>query len=114
MKTHLDDWSEMWYQIRRQLIWDDEAWRKAWHEACEAILLSGRKTAVWHARNDVAWMTQSRINLDVYRGIILALIAYDDCAHMLEFTPEQIHLYVCLGVPGAILLEPAVMAMNNE
>ena len=63
---------------------------------------------------DAAWVATRRDAVrDAVRGAIVVLIAYDDCAHMLEFTPEQIHLYACLGIPAAILLEPAVTAMYN-
>ena len=44
---------------------------------------------------------------------ILALIAYDDCAHLLTSNPEEVKLLAKLGVPAAILLYPASLVFNE-
>ena len=69
------------------------------------------RNAAWNA----AWMNAGagRVRVAVWDAI-QTLIAYDDCGYLLDFTPQQIHLYACLGVPAAVLLEPAVKAMYYD
>ena len=93
-----------------------QAYPEKWDASRGAAWVAARnaaRNAAWNAAWDSAWDAAWNAR-DAARGAIVALIAYDDCAHMLEFTPEQIHLYVCLGVPAAILLEPAVRAMYDK
>ena len=45
---------------------------------------------------------------------MLALIAYDDCAYLLDEKPEHLRLMGILGNNAAILLYPAVKAMQKE
>ena len=108
--AHPEKWNGAEYNPKWELAWDVavptvermEEWMEIWK-------------AVWKAEKIPPGFT-TRIRLvdlvrDEMRGALLALVIYDDCASMLDFTPEQIHLYVCLGVRAAILLEPAVKAM---
>jgi hypothetical protein len=44
---------------------------------------------------------------------ILALIAYDDCAHLLNAKLEYVQMIALLGNPAAVLLYPACIAMNT-
>ena len=82
-------WNEAWFALQK------DAWDEVW------------ATITLHAPN---WGI-SRWSVP---GVLHALITYDDCGYMLDFTPEQIHLYACLGMPAAVLLEPAVRVMNNH
>jgi hypothetical protein len=48
------------------------------------------------------------------RGAMAALVAWDDCAYLLESDVDALRIYAALGVPAAILLLPAVIAMKTE
>ena len=119
-KAYPDKWDAAWVA----------AWVAAWNAVRDASRVAVRvavRDAAWDAVRVAAWNAVRDASRDASRdaarrdaawvavqGVILALMAYDDCAYMLEFTPEQIHLYTCLGIPAATLLEPAVKAMYNE
>jgi hypothetical protein len=48
------------------------------------------------------------------RSATLALIAYDDCAHLLEMSSEQLKTWAVLSEqPAAMLLLPAVIAREQ-
>ncbi len=48
---------------------------------------------------------------DAARAAIVALVAWDNCAHLLELTPDQLRVYSRLSDdPAAVLLLPAVIA----
>ena len=66
---------------------------------------SGREYGAgeWHGGVDGAWYA------------ITALVAYDDCAKYLEYSPEELRIWgILTEEPGAILLLPAVIAMNTK
>ena len=47
------------------------------------------------------------------RDAIVALVAWDNCAHLLELTPDQLRVYGRLSDdPAAVLLLPAVIALE--
>jgi hypothetical protein len=82
----------------------DEAWDEAWHAASDAAWDAAR-SAARHAAMDAAggaaW------------GSILALIAWDDCGHLLDNDPKHVHLLALLGQPATVLLLPAAIALNK-
>lgn len=47
-------------------------------------------------------------------GALLALVVYPNCAHMLELTPEQLKIYIGLGIPGASLLYTYVAVKSQK
>jgi hypothetical protein len=65
--------------------------------------------AAWDAVMDAAWGAAG----GAARGAILALIAWDDCGHLLDIDPKQVQVLALLGQPAAILLLPAVIALNK-
>ena len=80
----------------------DAAWHTAWGAAKDATRDSACEAAceaAGHAAWDAAW------------GAVLALIAYDDCAYLLDMKADQVKL---LGMPAAVLLYPACLAFENE
>ena len=96
-------------------------YQEKWDEAAISLNKNPNHNRMWadawsHLPVDENIFEYSRAASQTWtiRGAIRALMAYDDCAYMLDLTPEQIHLYACLGVPAAVLLEPAVKAMYNE
>ena len=94
--------------IWKKVVLRNDAWYKAWNAAW------GRPTTKASLAAHSAAFRCIIGECPGTRHAIMALIAFDDCAYMLDFTPEQIHLYACLDVPAAVLLEPAVKAMHNE
>ena len=71
-----------------------------WTEARDEV-----NDAVWYAALDVA--------RDAAAGAILALIAYDDCAHFLEMTSDELKVWSKLSEnPAAILLLPTIIAFE--
>ena len=66
-----------------------------WVDAWNKIYPAGTTTA-W----DAVW------------GAISALIAYDDCAYMLESDVDELRILAALGDQKAILLVPACLAFT--
>ena len=61
--------------------------------------------AAWDAARDAV--------RDAVRDAIAALIAYDDCAYMLESEVGELKILAALGDPRAILLLPACIAFSS-
>ena len=68
-----------------------DEWDAAWSAARDAA-----RDAVWYA----AWHA------------ILALTAYDDCAHLLDSEPDELRILSKFGVDAATLMIPAAMAFK--
>ena len=87
-------------------VWLCEAvWDTMWdinREAHNATCID-LSSAVWLARQQgssaAAW--------EVARDTILALVAYDDCAYMLDSDPGELAILAKFGDPRALLLLPA-------
>ena len=70
-----------------------------------------RWDAAWDAARDAAWDAA----WDAARGAIAALVAWDDCAYLLDQTPD--FLRGCINLVGdhkAVLLLPAAIAMKER
>jgi len=78
----------------------DAARGAAWNAARDAAL-DVALDAAWSAALDAAW------------SAILALIAYDDCAHMLDSDPDDLRILSKLGSNAATLMIPASIAFKN-
>ena len=92
---------------------DGTMYTSAWYAAWYATVNAARKemsATMW----DAAWKEMSAAMWHAAWGASLALIAYPDCAYMLNMTPEQIKMYAHLDVKGAWLLYPAAIAMEKE
>ena len=87
LKQHSERWSAAW-DTSRGAAWD-AAWDAAWG-------------AAWDAARGAA------------RGAIAALVAWDDCAYLLDQAPDFLRAQTNLvGDHRAILLLPAVIAMKE-
>ena len=79
-----------------------EAYSRAWDVARHAAHFAGRDSAwgaVWGEDCDPA----------------LALVAFDDSAKYLEYTFEELEVWAALSEdPGAVMLLPAIVAMNTR
>jgi hypothetical protein len=77
----------------------DAAWEAAWDAA-------SARGEVWYTAKGAA-----RLALG---DAILALIAWDDCGHLLSDNLEQVQVLALLGHTPAILMLPAAMALNKS
>jgi hypothetical protein len=119
LRLHPDCWS-----AARGVAWDT-AIDAAWNAAGDAVGDAARGI-VWDTAGDAAedavrsategavWSAAKNAARGAARGAVLALIAYDDCAHFLAQPVESVRVSSRLGVPSAFLLLPACIAMRGE
>lgn len=112
--------------------WDaawDAAWNAAWNAAWETAWEAAWETA-WNANRGDAWNaaweaarnTAEDAARDAARNAswgavsaLVALVAWDDCAHLLDLTPEAVKGIVRISnSKAAVLLLPAVIALHLE
>ena len=83
------------------------AWDAAWDAA-----LSAARYAVWGAARYAVWGAALSAARYAVWGAIAALVAWDDCSYLLVMTPEQVEVQALLGNHAAILMLPAVIALQ--
>ena len=127
LKQHPDRWDAAW-DTARGAAWDaawdtargaawnaarGAAWDAAW-SAARAAWDAARGPA-WDAAWDAAWAAAWDAARGAARGVIAALVAWDDCAYLLDQTPDFLRAQINLvdGHHQAILLLPAVIAMKE-
>ena len=79
----------------------DAAWDAAWSAALDAA---------WGVALDAAWGVAWR----AARDALLALVAWDDCAYLLDLPVCAVRRIASTGNHAAILLLPAVIVFNGE
>lgn len=106
LKAHPERWS-----TARSAAWDmvsDVAWSAArnvaWNTADDAARSAARDALV-----NTIWNT----SWPTIRDAVLALATYNDCAHYLDLPPGAVRVAASAGIPAAILLLPAVIAMES-
>ena len=87
-----------------QIAAREAARHTSWLAARSVLLAQGREAA-WAVARDAAW--------NAVRDAILALIAYDDCAYMLDSEPGELAIVAEFGNRNAILLLPACKAFHS-
>jgi hypothetical protein len=108
------EWSIALDATRRttpDLSWD-RAWYPAWMTAWEVAKNSNRRAQwlVLTAETRLAdWPKTARSSA---RCAISALLAYDDCVHMLDSAPDELHVLSKLGADAATLILPAAVAFK--
>ena len=94
----------------------DAAWGAAW-DAARGVALDAAydaaRGAAWDAAADAAWDAAWDAAADAAWGAILALVAYDDCAHMLDSEPDDLRILSKLGSHAATLMIPASIAFKS-
>ena len=107
LNAHPHEWNAVW----------NAAWVAAWDAARNAVWDAARnavwnvaRNAAWDAARNAVWNAARDAAIDAARGAILALIAYDDCAYMLESDPGELAILAAFGDQRAILLLPACKA----
>ena len=98
MKKNPEKWSAAWYAAGY------EAWDAAWN-AAEGAAGGAAGGAVLEAALDEAW--------DAAGGAILALVAWDDCAYMLELPEDALKVLRAVGNEQAILLSVAANILKE-
>jgi hypothetical protein len=81
--------------------------------AVSNTILDASRSAAWDAVWNVAGNAVRNTKTNAVSNAILALVAWDDCAHLLDTNPEQVLLLARLGHHPAILLYPAVLALKK-
>jgi hypothetical protein len=111
VKSNPDAWEHLYTEAR------EEAINQAWEAMNQAV-----GPPSWQA----PWMAQACFNacttrnysvgpVDHARGVLLALIAYDDCAKYLDLPLDQLKmLYLLNEHPACLLLQPAVLVFAKE
>ncbi len=108
----------------------NSAWSEAYNAAAWNASLKTGQDAAWGTIRGVVWnviryavrdvtfgaaMGDARNSTDdAARGAVLALVAYDDCAYILDLPSGAVRVMVSAGDQKAVLLHPAVVAMNGE
>ena len=118
VKAHPKIWNATWdpvWDAARDAAWNaarwdatrDAAWNAArWDAARWNAAMAASRDAAWDPVWDAAW--------DAAVDAAVALIAYDDCAHYLDMSPEQLKAWAILSEkPAAALLLSAVIAFEQ-
>jgi len=114
VKANPDDWNAAWDEV-----WDaardatrDAAWDAAYDAAYDAVRDAVRDAA-WDAAYDAVRDAALDAAWNAAWRAAIALIAYDDCAHMLYSDPDDLRILSKLGSNAATLMIPASIAFKN-
>jgi hypothetical protein len=107
VKAHPGKWDAAWHAVSGEAA--EAAWEAAWGPSCFPAWYSA-----WHAARDAALSAARDAARGAARGACLALIAWDDCAYILDLPPDAVKTLVNAGDDAAVLLYPAVIAMQGE
>jgi hypothetical protein len=113
VKQHPDIWAasrcaarDAAWNVARDAIYDAGRYA-AWYAACELL-------AACYANWNETYAATYAAAYAAARSAILALIAYDDCAHLLDMSSEQLKTWALLTEqPAAVLLLLAVIAREQ-
>ena len=114
MKAHPQQWADAWNKTypNGTTASLDAAWDAAWIAAREAARNAARdaaRIAAWGAARNAAMDEAWTAACD---GIV-ALVAYDDCAYLLESEVGELQILAAFGDPRAILLVPACLTFSE-
>ena len=91
------------WEKAREAVWN--AVRDAARDALRDASQGAAREVVWDAVWDAVW--------EAGYNVLLALIAYDDCAYMIDSVPGEIAILAKLGDCRAGLLLPACKALRS-
>ena len=98
LKSNIDIWNQAWNQAY------DQARIQAWKQARNQVRVQARDQARDQAWNQ-AWEQARNQAYDQASGVLLALIAYDDCDQYLCMTYNELKTWALVSEkPQAILL----------
>ncbi len=104
-------------QILAHLKQHPDRWTAAWGAAYDAARVAARAAAwdaAWGAARDAAWAAAWSAARDDAMDALAALVAWDDCAPILDMPADAVRLLAAVDHHPAVLLLPAVLAMNGE
>ena len=78
--------------------------------AARDLLIKQGRYSVWVESRKAVWNAVRESG----RWAILALIAYDDCAYMLDSAPSELAILAALGDNRAIILLPACKVLHSN
>ena len=117
LQAHPQQWANAWNKtypndttVARNAAWD-AALDAAWNAARSAVWDVARNAA-WNAARAAAWDAARIAARYAAWYAITALIAYDDCAYLLESAVDELRILAALGDPRAVLLVPACLALS--
>ena len=87
-----------------------------WLAACNMVKKQGRNAiwdAAWDATRDATREVARDASWNAAIDAIVALIAYDDCAYMLDSDPGELAILAKFCDPRAVLLLPACKAFHS-
>jgi hypothetical protein len=112
-------WAAAWLAVKSAA--GDAAWDAAWLAARDAaggaVWLAARLAAGDAARlaeRGAARLAAGGATWDAAGGTVAALVAWDDCAHLLDTDAEHVRILALLGHLPAVLLLPAAIALNKS
>ena len=122
-KKNPASWVAAWDEAAADVAAWNAAWHTAgyaaWHAVSEAVsdaASDAARNAVWHAVRHAARHVEAARHAARHaaKGAVLALVAYDDCAYLLDMPSDQVKILASLGMPAAVLLYPACLVFENE
>jgi hypothetical protein len=120
LKAHPDIWNDAYHThhaynaVRGDALWAAE--RDAAYDAARGAVRAAAVAAAGDAYDAAGNTADDAPWLDAWivaKGAILCLIAYDNSAHYLNCSPDHLETLAGLGIDEAILLRPAVIALNT-
>ena len=102
-KANPEQWADSW----------DTTWSAVEDVAITAardLLIKQGRYSVWVESRKAVWNAVRESG----RWAILALIAYDDCAYMLDSAPSELAILAALGDNRAIILLPACKVLHSN
>ena len=120
VKANPDHWAAAW-DVVQDTTWaevrnvlKDQGRSAVWEEVREAAQnaawdASGREKPVWYSMRDVSLGASWNATYDT----IFALVAYDDCAYMLDSDPSELAILAAFSDPRAVLLLSACKAFHS-
>ena len=125
---HVRDYPEKWTTARsaardaaRAAAWAaarDGAARDVVRHVARDAAWDAARDAAWAAAWDAAWAAARDAARDAAWGAAVALVAWDDCAYMLDIHPDALQMLIETGDETtrhqAVLLLPAATALSNE
>ena len=112
-----DKWCQAWDQTFSVGAIVDGLMMAAMDRAKDEVKDTDRdvnRNELWMAINVGVQMISNTTARTAARCVIIALVAWDDCAYLLDTDPEKVQTLALIGHPAAALLLPSVYAFQKE
>ena len=105
VKANPTAWEAAWYQgAALHAVYD------AARDAARDAAYDAAYDAAWDAAWEAAWFEAARY---AARGAILALVAWDHAGGLMDSSAEQVKVLALLGDQAALLMYPAIAAIET-